>query len=196
VVAPDYAGPLVGWRGWLVVSLEEAFRLCSPVYPTVWLPRRATVADCLAEQGLAGLPAPAEHPAPEERCRCGIYASDSPVAAASFIRSPRLSRRSPGLSWRQPRVQAPVFGRVSLWGRIVECDRGWRGERAYPALLYVPVLAGDAHRFVPQPDTPSLPPEAVAAALAAYGVPVELLSCETLEQAASELEAAEQPQDR
>jgi hypothetical protein len=188
VSAPDYAAPLVGWRGWFVLLVEEELRLCSPVYPTVWLPRRATSAVCRAREGPAGLPAPGEHPAPEESCRCGIYASDSPVTAASFISGPSLSGRGPGRSGSEPRVQGPVFGRVSLWGRIVECDRGWRAARAYPALLCVPTLPGGAHPLGLQADRPSLPPEAVARALGAYGVPVELIACETLRQAAEALE--------
>lgn len=179
MAAPDYVAPIVGWRGWLVVSVEEGLRLCSPLYPTIWPPRRATLATCRAREGWAPA-APAEHPAPEESCRCGIYASESPATAASFI-------SGPSLSGREPRDQQPVLGRVSLWGRVVECERGWRAARAYPALLYVPALLGGAHTAGPPPERPLLPAEVITRALDAYGVPVELIACETLRQAAEML---------
>jgi hypothetical protein len=32
-----------------------------------------------------------------------------------------------------------AVGLVSLWGKLIECDWGWRGELAYPRQLYVPI---------------------------------------------------------
>jgi hypothetical protein len=60
-----------------------------------------------------------------------------------------------------------VLGRVSLWGTIVECDRGWRASNAYPAEIVVPArsLGGD----------PIPPLEEVALGLGEYGVPVRLV---------------------
>jgi hypothetical protein len=52
-----------------------------------------------------------------------------------------------------------VFGRVVLAGAIVEGARGYRGSAAYPLELVVPALVEN--------------PDAVAEALAVYGVPVE-----------------------
>jgi hypothetical protein len=52
-----------------------------------------------------------------------------------------------------------VFGRVVLAGAIVEGARGFRASAAYPLELVVPALVENA--------------DAVAEALAAYGVPVE-----------------------
>ena len=37
-----------------------------------------------------------------------------------------------------------AFGRVSLWGRIVECEDGWRAEYAYPYELEVYACDGVA----------------------------------------------------
>ena len=28
-----------------------------------------------------------------------------------------------------------LLGQVALWGKVVECERGWRAERAYPVGL-------------------------------------------------------------
>jgi hypothetical protein len=61
-----------------------------------------------------------------------------------------------------------VIGTVSLWGRIVECARGWRASRAYPKRIYVPATRGPYWLKAPQVDE-------VALALTDYGVPVDLL---------------------
>jgi hypothetical protein len=61
--------------------------------------------------------------------------------------------------------KARVFGRVALWGKVVECERGWRATRAYPSRIYVPAdtRLGSADEVE------------IAAQLTEYGVPVELL---------------------
>jgi hypothetical protein len=33
-----------------------------------------------------------------------------------------------------------VVGEVSLWGDVVEAECGWRGQYAYPACLFIPVV--------------------------------------------------------
>jgi hypothetical protein len=52
-----------------------------------------------------------------------------------------------------------ALGRVSLWGSVIECERGWRASYAYPAALYV------ATRSVAR--RPRLTPRKVADGLAA-----------------------------
>lgn len=141
-------------------------------------------------------PGRADHTAPEESCSCGVYASDSPLAAASFITGP----------------EQPVIGRVSLWGTVVECEHGWRAACAYPAALYVPALPEDVDPDDPWTDWPSVlarllgpahaehgrwdsPPsaggtphaQAIARALDAYGVPIEIVVDGTLSRAAEAL---------
>jgi hypothetical protein len=48
-------------------------------------------------------------------------------------------------AWRVWRVAPPavarVLGLVSLWGTVVECERGYRASHAYPLHLYVPIDA-------------------------------------------------------
>ncbi len=56
------------------------------------------------------------HRAPARGCSCGLYAVKDP------------------LSLREARDPA-VLGSVDLWGRIVEHERGFRGEFAYPQRL-------------------------------------------------------------
>jgi hypothetical protein len=60
-----------------------------------------------------------------------------------------------------------VIGRVSLWGSVVECARGWRASHAYPERIYVPTRSLDRSWTLAAGD--------VALALTDYGVPVELL---------------------
>jgi len=60
-----------------------------------------------------------------------------------------------------------VLGRVSLWGTVVECERGFRAASAYPARISVPADAGRPW---------GVDWEEVALGLWDYGVPVEPLS--------------------
>jgi hypothetical protein len=169
-VAPDYAEPILGWRGWFVVETAGSARLYSPLYRTVWLPCTETVALCHREPPPAMWAPrclPAQHAAPREECRCGIHASRSVAAAAKFVRGRGAFREA----------DAAVVGQVLLWGRVVECERGWRGSFAYPARLYLPLGRPGRSRF---PATDAATAERVAIALGTYGVPVELVACETL----------------
>lgn len=172
--APDYAAPIVGWRGWFVVESEGAFRLCSIIHHTHWPPRQELVASCRSNEQGSKPEAPAGHAAPEAACRCGIYACESAAAATPFLSGSRLPARQ---------TLGFVLGRVSLWGKVVECQRGWRGERAYPASIYVPRLSGEG--CLPLARSPG--PETVALALGGYGVPVESVACESVAELARAL---------
>ena len=77
-----------------------------------------------------------------------------------------------------------MLGRVSLWGSVVECEQGWRAERAYPAGLYLPAFAASASRgrlgrYLRRRPRAIGAPE-VASGLAAHGVAVELIACRTV----------------
>jgi hypothetical protein len=164
VRAPDYFQPTLGWRVWLVVEENDELRLASVMYPTVWEPRREEIAHCRpgdarhVERGQTVLSHAGPHLAPHVRCGCGIYASKGVELAASYF------------DGYGPAVDQPAFrviGRVSLWGRLIEGDRGYRASHAYPAHLYVPGRSLNGGSDVS--------PEEVALALTVYGVPVELL---------------------
>jgi DNA-directed RNA polymerase subunit RPC12/RpoP len=111
---PDYVAPAVGWRGWLVVELEGALRLCSPRFWTVWLPRTELVALCrLGEcpywplrQLLPG------HAAPDEGCRCGIYAAATATQAAASVTAPARPRGEIVHLRHRPRLSLGNGGRV------------------------------------------------------------------------------------
>jgi hypothetical protein len=105
------------------------------------------------------------HSAPGERCECGIYAA-TPSTIGDYLHESLWPRRR------------PVLGRVSLWGDVVECERGWRASLAYPEQLYIPRFIGDDRdraRF--------------AAELEKYRVPIELLDAPTPQETIRELEA-------
>jgi hypothetical protein len=154
----------VGWRVWNVVAVDGELRLASLVYHELWEPGRVLAARC--RRTLAALPwgrLPLHEP-PSQDCCCGIYAVMSPALAATYL----ASTVEPG----QRPVQR-VVGSVSLWGRVVEAERGWRAAFAYPSRLVVP--AGRLHRLAAVALWPYRPsPRDVALALEAYGVPVEL----------------------
>jgi hypothetical protein len=82
-------------------------------------------------------------------------------------------------------VEQPVFGKVSHWGRVVECEHGWRSQQAHPATLYVPTLT--TLRARQHSERPPLPAETIANALTSYGIAVELIAGETLRDAAEQL---------
>ena len=163
--APDYVEPIIGWRAWLVVDDEGEIRLSSVVHRGVWVPRCELVAKC--QRRLVCFPRvwrtkPSEHPAPTEACACGIYGVRDAEHAACYLTND-LWRYEP-LRW--PLLHRAI-GRVSLWGSVVECKRGWRASYAYPERIYLPTQS-ESGETLPQLG-------ALAAALSAYGVPVKLI---------------------
>jgi len=78
-----------------------------------------------------------------------------------------------------------IIGRVLLWGRVVECEHGWRAARAYPAQLYLPLGRRGRFTFLARHGAD---PEELALALSEYGVPVELVACASLRALARVLE--------
>jgi hypothetical protein len=88
------------------------------------------------------------HPAPADRCNCGIYAN------------PDLETlRQHGLCLAPETI---VLGQVALWGKVVDDEPSLRGEHAYPARLSLVVdsLVDDTT------------PATILEGLTAYGVPV------------------------
>ena len=165
--APDFAQALSGWRVWLVARHAGGARLVSVVYHALWEPQRALEAECMHRRPSLlrpWRPGSVRHEAPGDGCRCGIYAATEVAGATDYLEA----------VWGEDPLRWPVvhrvIGRVALWGNVVEYERGWRAEHAYPERLWVP--ARDRRGF-PIDRAP-----AVAAALGDYGVPVELLDAD------------------
>jgi hypothetical protein len=57
------------------------------------------------------------HEAPQYDCQCGFYAT-----------------KEPDEQWATYSV---VYGKVALWGRVIEHERGYRAQYAYPLELWV-----------------------------------------------------------
>lgn len=160
-VAPDLAAPIVAWRAWRVLQHAEGLRLASVVQPTVWEPRRRLECQCLSRRRTWLLGRRRDrHEAPHAPCTCGIYATTRVDLAGRYVPPP-----APELE--EPATVARVLGRVSLWGRVLACRRGWRAQFAYPARIYVPhdAALGDARAV-----------EELAFALTDYGVPIEIVA--------------------
>jgi hypothetical protein len=129
--APDvYVGPaFVGWRSWRILPFERlgepsSVRLCASGtrgIPKVWEPGQATRALCGKFS--------TTHEAPSPGCECGVHAYRTRERAEAHLESFREGNGADVLGW--------AFGRVSLWGRVVECEHGWRAEYAYPYAVEV-----------------------------------------------------------
>ncbi len=161
--APDYAEPLIGWRTWAGVEEDGDLTLRSIVFDSRWSPRERLEAVCAhraRSRLLARLLRTEAHEAPGEGCECGIYAARAPDLILPYLDRHALLR------W----ARSAVVGRVALWGRVIECERGWRGAFAYPTRLYV-LRAAVAAR-----DEDA---DALAARLGVYGVPVEVIGART-----------------
>ena len=133
------ADPIEGWRIWNLALDEHGGPVLRPAGSGVdaWEPRVAQEARCAVPVLLTiGI---GRHRAPDPRCRCGIYASRS---LADFER--------PRPAWPPP----TVVGTVALWGTVIEHERGWRAQHAYPARLRLvcPMCAW----FEPGPGTPEV----------------------------------------
>ena len=102
--------PVDGYRVWRLTGDGAAIRLVAVTRRTIWPVREPMRATC------------PEHPAdkvPGSDCMCGLYAASSP---RSLVRAGVLQHRTVG-----------ALGTISMWGRVVEHDRGMRSSLAYPA---------------------------------------------------------------
>jgi hypothetical protein len=117
--------PIVAWRVWRI-SEDGGELMLRSVYQhqVTWPSGEPLQAACNCMGVLDGHDAPGLGPGRE----CGIYA----------VRDEELTRR---WSWftRVPTVATvgKAFGRVRLWGRVVQYEQGYKAEFAYPADLYL-----------------------------------------------------------
>jgi hypothetical protein len=168
--APDFAEPIRAWRVWWVLLQGRKLRLRSLFFPLLWEPGRRVEAECLHRRLLRPWRR-RPHEAPHERCECGIYAAAALGTAADYL---RFAQPAP------PEAIRYAVGRVSLWGLVIECERGWRASYAYPAALHLPTRSV-ARR-------PRLTPRDVADGLAGYGVPVTVIDASDPLQLVDEIE--------
>lgn len=91
------------------------------------------------------------HDAPGEGCKCGLYA----VAEREAVETKTNKAWVAALSLYPTKPKVVVVGRVSLWGKVIPGESGWRAEFGYPLELFV---TSEEH----------------AAAAEKYGVPVRV----------------------
>jgi len=101
--------PIIGWRGWFLRVSAFGPELVPAGKGRGGWPWRAPMTARCAEGR--------EHRSPDPSCACG------------------LSAYKPETAHRSLRSRFPVIGTVSMWGRIVEHQHGWRAEHAYPDRL-------------------------------------------------------------
>jgi hypothetical protein len=171
-VVPDFIEPVVGWRVWDVIELDGRLRLCSLAFWSIWLPGCEATATC-RRNWVENPGALAPHAAPAEHCTCGLYGTRTLVHTLTYSRS---------VGNRNDTVHR-VVGRVSLWGRVVEAEAGWRASHGYPAALFVPRATQSRRRA-----RATVPVERIARELRDYGVPVELVNASTSRELTRALE--------
>jgi hypothetical protein len=128
--------PAVGWKVWRV----HEGRLLSVLYGDPWPVDEPVRATCRRHVHVA-------HEAPAIGCECGIHAGRELRAWDHYLAVGAEER---------------VFGRVLLWGAVLEGASAWRGELARPVEIFVPPAVEGAVD--------------VAERLRAYGVPVHVLA--------------------
>lgn len=123
---PDYISPIVGYRGW-TWDAKGLKSLCGER----WHPNQSLAARCRASAVVGTIAGRVEghdsHDAPQAKCTCGVYAAKS----LEHLRKNGYDR-------------CGIYGEVCLWGTIVEHERGWRAQLAYPKNLF---LSPDALPF-------------------------------------------------
>ena len=126
MIVPDFISPIVGYRVWQ----WDATGLRS-LNGGKWFAHQPLSAVCRAEvcSSIAGLSKSRHNPAesPSFSCTCGVYAA-------------RTMEHLRQCGYRK----LAVHGEVYLWGTVVEHERGWRAQFAYPKVIF---LAADAIPF-------------------------------------------------
>ncbi|MCL5669707.1 MAG: hypothetical protein M1423_00145 [Acidobacteria bacterium] len=134
---PDFVQPLVGWRAWKVWAPRTGSAPCpvfsSVILDTSWVPRRRFTAEHSFDLGAKC------HGLLKLDCSCGVYAFKDPIEA--FIYMMQVRDRLLGMS-----VEV-ALGSVNLWGRVVDCESGYKAQYAYPCHFYLPASFA---RFLPE----------------------------------------------
>lgn len=125
--------PIVGWRAWRIIDYrrrgtDDEPRLASLTGRETWQPRRRTEATCLPEKSRRfgfgyGVGPQVVHEPPWPSCNCGIWAVRDRDAVEDLLA-------------RERDLGVVCFGPVSLWGRVLEFERGYRAQYAYPKVLF------------------------------------------------------------
>jgi hypothetical protein len=121
-----HVGVVLGWRAWKVGTIGGHQLLMSVGMKDAWLPRVPMVALDHTYGGAASCWYREPHKVPSfenDRDQCGIW------ALRDLHHAVLVTLRYEGIDYNGP---VYAFGIAALWGRIVEHEKGWRAQLAYP----------------------------------------------------------------
>jgi len=162
---PDYVSPVEAWRVWKVGVRNAQIVLESLFAQATWEPGVPLAAICVTGHRSRWRPWRVQlndHPAPDFGCTCGIYGVATSAAAQEYLSAHRFASRGDR-----------VFGRVALWGDVVESEVGWRASYAYPLEIFVPVAVAERGGLRRRAYL-----EEIAFGLESYRVPVDFVAAQ------------------
>lgn len=124
---PDGTIPIIAWRAWGLTTNDKGWLLAGLGVNEEWVPRKVMTAKCISDRfglmlSLWGTDKPRKHLSPGSECNCGVWAFRTLEELLSALKEYKDVR---------------VIGMVYLWGRILECEKGYRAQHAYPAELWL-----------------------------------------------------------
>jgi hypothetical protein len=164
--------PVVAYRIWYV-PLQPILQLRSYWMPTPWDPCVRVEAECRNHLTCvcnddnsfwASVKEKEGWDADNCKCSAGIYGMKTLDQGFELWRD--QIEKMDGMEPEEPVTNRVALGKVFLWGKVVECEKGFRGQYGYPAALYwmadnspalaemyrVPLLTiKDHHRFPIEP---------------------------------------------
>ena len=118
---PDVVGTLTGYRVWPILKSDLGYVLGSYHDNCIWIPGQAARASC---RDLC-------RDVPGSSCSCGLYGVTTPKEAVN-----NLVERIGGMFYERSfpghDTGFIAYGKVDLWGRVVEHEYAYRAEFAYP----------------------------------------------------------------
>jgi hypothetical protein len=127
-IVPDYIQALYAWRAWRF----DGKYLSAVVHQYQRWESYPQPAECFSYQYQSGFSGVySRHPAPEDTCTCGYYSTLNIRVMKDYARQTMVSFDVEMLS------EATAIGVVSVWGKVIEHQEGYRSEYAYPKLVIV-----------------------------------------------------------
>jgi hypothetical protein len=131
--------PVKAYRIWYVPI--DQYEIRSWWMPVLWEPCKRVEAECRnhltcvcsEEPFWAELKREWEG-STECTCNAGIYGWKTFDQAFEFYIDKLEDMH--GLDSPEPTVNRIAFGTVNLWGKVIECERGFRGQYAYPSGIF------------------------------------------------------------
>jgi hypothetical protein len=118
---PDRIEPITAWRAWKV----SGTKLHALGMSGCWEPKKIMSASCQkggSYDPCIGYYTLIQHESPQRDCSCGIWAFKTLDNLVSAV---------------QGSYQTRVLGQVSLWGRVIETENGYRAQFGYPKELWL-----------------------------------------------------------